>query len=190
MHDDDHLRWTELSRRPVAAHSLFQLHAAERVSTQGARGEFLILTAPDWVNVVAVTPNAAGEECFLMVRQYRHGAQTITTEFPAGLIEPGEDPRTAAERELLEETGFRAGRMRLIGEVSPNPAFMSNWCSTFLAEDLARVAEKQLDRLEQLDVVEVPVRRLQEQAGSGEFINSLVIVALLWYNRAKATGGV
>jgi len=186
MRDDEHLRWKELSRRRVTSHSLFDLHISERASTQGARGEFLILSAPDWVNVVAVVPDAAGEECFLMVRQYRHGANVITTEFPAGLIEAGEDPRAAALRELREETGYRAGRMTLIGKVSPNPAFMTNWCFTYLAEDLSRVGEKSLDELEQLEAVEVPVRLVREKIGTGELINSLVMVAFLWYTRARA----
>jgi 8-oxo-dGTP pyrophosphatase MutT (NUDIX family) len=190
MRDDEHLRWKELSRRRVTSQSLFDLHVSERASTQGARGEFLILSAPDWVNVVAVLPNAKGEECFLMVRQYRHGADTVTTEFPAGLVEPGEDPRAAAERELLEETGYRAGRMTLIGRVSPNPAFMTNWCSTYLAEDLVRVGEKSLDELEQLESLEIPVGVVKEKIGTGEFINSLVMVAFLWYTRARSTGQV
>ena len=190
MDHDELLRWKELSRRRVASHSLFDLQVAERVSTQGARGEFLILSAPDWVNVVAATRNGEGEECFLMVRQFRHGAETITTEFPAGLVEHGEDPRRAAERELLEETGRRAGRMTLIGSVSPNPAFMSNTCFTYLAEDLTNAGEKSLDPLEQLEAVEVPVRVVSRQIGTGELINSLVVVAFLWYTRARETGGV
>ena len=188
MHDDDALRWKELSRRRVTSHSLFDLHVAERESTQGARGEFLILHAPDWVNVVPVLSNEAGEECFLMVRQYRHGLDAITTEFPAGLIEPGEDPAQAAERELREETGHRAGRMTLLGRVSPNPAFMTNWCSTYLAEDLELLGEKSLDALEQLDAVTVPVREVESRMGTGEYINSLVMVALFWYTRRKAAG--
>jgi 8-oxo-dGTP pyrophosphatase MutT (NUDIX family) len=188
MRDDEHLRWKELSRRRVTSHHLFDLNLSERASTQGARGEFLILSAPDWVNVVAVLPNVKGEECFLMVRQYRHGADVITTEFPAGLVEPGEDPRVAAERELQEETGYSAGSMTLIGRVSPNPAFMTNWCFTYLAEDLNHVGEKTLDELEQLEAIEVPVRLVRERIGTGEFINSLVMVAFLWYTRVRKVG--
>jgi ADP-ribose diphosphatase len=186
MRDDHSLHWKELSRRRVTSHSLFDLHVSERESSRGARGEFLILDAPDWVNVVPVVPNAAGEECFLMVRQYRHGLGAITTEFPAGLIEEGEDPREAAERELREETGYRAARVTLLGRVSPNPAFMTNWCSTFLAEGLERAGEKDLDALEELDSIMIPVREVQDRMGTGEYINSLVMVAFLWYTRRKA----
>ena len=121
-----------------------------------------------------------------MVRQYRHGAEMVTTEFPAGLVEPGEDALRAAERELAEETGRRAGRMTLLGRVSPNPAFMTNWCTTFLAEDLVRVHDGALDALEDLDVLEVPVRAVEERIGTGELVNSLVMVALHWYARARA----
>ncbi len=188
MDRDELLRWKELSRRRISSHSLFDLQVSERASAQGARGEFLILAVPDWVNVVPVTRNAAGEECFLMVRQYRHGAETITTECPAGLVEQGENPRDAAERELREETGCRAGRVTLIGTVSPNPAFMTNRCFTYLAEDLARVGEKSLDALEQLEAVEVPVRFVEERIGTGELVNSLAVVAFLWYTRVRTTG--
>lgn len=181
---DKHLRWRELGRRHVTSHSLFSLHVSDRTSARGARGEFLVLEAPDWVNVVAVTRNGDGEDCFLMVRQFRHGAQMITTEFPAGLIEPGEDPMAAARRELEEETGYRAGKMTLIGKVSPNPAFMNNWCSTYLAEDLVQAGGKSLDELEELDVTEVPLRLFRERMGTGEYVNSLVIVAYLWYTQA------
>jgi 8-oxo-dGTP pyrophosphatase MutT (NUDIX family) len=181
----EHLLWEERSRKRVASCSLFDLYLSERSSTRGKRGEFCIVAAPDWVNVVPLTRNIEGEDCFLMVRQYRHGAEMITTEFPAGLVEPGEDPRAAAERELEEETGRRAGRMTLIGRVSPNPAFMTNWCSTYLAEELALVHAGKPDETEALDAIEVPVRAIGERMGTGELVNSLAIVAFLWYLRRK-----
>ena len=62
-----------------------------------------ILKAQDWVNVVALTP----EEKIVVVKQYRFGSREITTEIPAGIVEPEEDSKTAAMRELKEETGYR-----------------------------------------------------------------------------------
>ena len=78
----------------------------------------------DWVTVVA---ERGGE--FLTVRQLRHGIGREMTEFPCGMVEPGEAPRDAALRELEEETGVRPadpGSLRCMGGVYANPAFMTN----------------------------------------------------------------
>lgn len=185
MEDRRGLEWTERSRELIARSPIFGIWRSRRAAPDGREGEFWILEAADWVNVVAVTRDEAGEDCFLMVRQFRHGANLVTTEFPAGLVEPGEEPRHAAARELAEETGYRAGRLVELGRVRPNPAFMSNWCVTFLAEDLAKDGDPRPDRLERLEPRLVPVREVLRSAGSGEYVNSLVIVALAWYRRRE-----
>jgi 8-oxo-dGTP pyrophosphatase MutT (NUDIX family) len=183
---DAHLRWTELSRRRIASGGLFDLFAAERVSAAGRRGEFWILSARDWVNIVPVLRPAAGVPRFLMVRQYQHGAEQITTEFPAGLVEKGEDPTAAAARELREETGYRAGRLTLIGDLRPNPAFMTNRCYTFLAEDLEPAGRPALDELESLESLTLPIAHVEARAGQGELVNALTLVALMSYQRYLA----
>ncbi|MCX7028834.1 MAG: NUDIX hydrolase [Spirochaetes bacterium] len=182
---DARLRWTERTRELVARCGVFDLYRSHRAAPDGREGDFHVLEAPDWVNVVPVVNDPARGRCFLMVRQHRHGADLVTTEFPAGLVEPGEDPREAAERELAEETGRRAGRMTVIGRVAPNPAFMTNWCTTFLAEDLAPAPGAAQDALELLETRMVPERELFERAGTGEYVNSLVVVALAWFLRRE-----
>ncbi len=182
---DEHLRWSERSRELVARCGIFDLYRSRRADAGGREGVFHVLEAPDWVNVVPLVDDPDRGPCFLMVRQHRHGADLVTTEFPAGLVDPGEAALAAAERELAEETGHRAGRLTLLGRVSPNPAFMSNWCTTFLAEDLAPVEGACLDELERLEVRRVPVGELVERAGTGEYVNSLVLVALALYQRRE-----
>jgi 8-oxo-dGTP pyrophosphatase MutT (NUDIX family) len=167
----------------LASCSIFDLIQTRSSAADGTSGDFYILSASDWVNVVPVIRGAEGEPYFLMVRQYRHGAAQVTTEFPAGIVNRGETPREAAERELAEETGRTAGRVTLLGKVAPNPAFMNNWCHTYLAEDLSAPGEKSLDHLENLETVEVPLRDVEKGVGSGELVNSLVMVALFWYIR-------
>jgi 8-oxo-dGTP pyrophosphatase MutT (NUDIX family) len=177
----DPLAWRERSRSTVARCGIFDLIRAERSAVDGRRGSFYVLEAPEWVNVVPVLPG----ERFLMVRQYRQGIQRTTVEFPAGLAEAGEPPLRAAARELEEETGRRASTLRPIGRIAPGPAFMNNWCSTFCAEDLSPPGPARPDELEQLEVVEVALAELAEKIGTGEFVNSMTVVAWNWYLRSR-----
>jgi len=183
---DAHLGWGEHARRRIASCALFELYAVERTSARGKTGEFWVLDAPDWVNVVPVTTTADGEPALIMVRQFRHGAELITTEFPAGLVEPGEDPAAAAARELEEETGCRAGRLTPLNTVLPNPAFMNNRSYTFLAEDLTRIGGTKLDELEALEPRIVPVAEIERNLGTGEYVNALTVLGFLWYRSRGA----
>jgi ADP-ribose pyrophosphatase len=178
---DAHLSWTERSRELLLRCGIFDVYRSHRAAPDGREGDFHVLEAADWVNVIPLVREPGREPCFLMVRQHRHGVDRVTTEFPAGLVEPGEDPQDAAARELAEETGQRAARMTPIGRVAPNPAFMTNWCTTFLAEDLAPAPGADRDELELLETTSVPVSELMVRAGTGEYVNSLVVVGLAWF---------
>lgn len=76
----------------------------------------------------------------LCVRQYRHAIGDWLIEIPAGRLEANEDPLLAAQRELEEETGYRAGRWSQLQPFFPAPGFCSEWMHMFRAEDLQPVA--------------------------------------------------
>ena len=181
---EDPLLWRERGRALVARCGIFDLIRAQRVARDGRPGSFYVLEAPGWVNVVPVLPGGR----FLMVRQYRQGLERITLEFPAGLVEAGEEPARAASRELEEETGRRADSLKPIGRVAANPAFMNNWCSTFCAEGLGEAGAMRPDELEHIEVVEVARAELAEKIGTGEFVNSMTVVAWCWYLRYRGKG--
>jgi len=176
------LTWRELARERLQSCGVFEVYRSRRRAQDGREADFFILDAPDWVNVV---PVLADGESLLMVRQYRQGAEALTVEFPAGLIEAGETPQAAARRELAEETGYAAGSLRPIGTIAPNPAFMSNRCHTFLAEDLRAGGSQELDALELLEVVRVPLAELQERIGEPPYLNAMTALALCWYLRSR-----
>jgi ADP-ribose pyrophosphatase len=186
---DDRLLWREIEARLVRRCGIFDLYESRRRAAGGREGVFHLLQAPDWVNVVPVLRDESGKACFLMVKQYRQGICDITVEFPAGLVEDGEPPEAAAARELFEETGYRAGSLKAIGLINPNPAFMSNRSHTFLAEGLFPDAEwgpDKADELELLDVLRVPVEELLAGIGRGPYYNSMTALALYWFERETA----
>jgi 8-oxo-dGTP pyrophosphatase MutT (NUDIX family) len=134
----------------------------------------LVLATPDWVNVVART--AAGR--FVVVRQWRFGTRTVTTEIPGGVVDPGEEHRAAAERELREESGYTAPRWTYLGCVEPNPAFQDNLCHHWLAADAERTHALELDPGEDIAVAELEEDALRAAIAAGEVRHSLVLCAL------------
>ncbi|MFQ3621393.1 MAG: NUDIX hydrolase [Spirochaetales bacterium] len=187
MHSSQHahLIWKELSRKVVFPTHIFQLVEVQRVNQEGKQGTFYLIQSPDWVNVIPILQNEQGQECFLMVRQYRQGSNSLTLEFPGGLIDPGETPLEAAVRELREETGYEAESIEFLGKIQPNPAIMTNWCSTFLARGLRKTCEQDLDEHELVDYELIPLEELEQNMGTGIHIHAIMVVALFWYQRWK-----
>jgi 8-oxo-dGTP pyrophosphatase MutT (NUDIX family) len=158
----------------VSDHVIFRLHQdLYQVLPERAERDFVRIEAPDWVNVIPVTDD--GQVVF--VRQYRHGVRHVTLEVPGGMIDPGEDPQASALREVEEETGYRAGSVRSLGYVWPNPAIQTNRCYSFLAEGAHRAVDPRPETFERIEVVTHPLERVPELIASGEIRHSLVIVA-------------
>lgn len=137
------------------------------------RGEFFVIDAPDWVNVIAVTD----DDRVLMIEQFRHGIEEITVEIPGGAVDPGEDPLTAGLRELREETGYGGGRAELIGVVTPNPALMDNRCHTVLVRGVERQGDAQLEGFEEIRTWLAPLADVPEMIRSRRITHALVIAA-------------
>lgn len=113
-----------------------------------------------------------------LIRQYRHPAQDILWEIPAGRIDAGEDPETCARRELEEEAGFIAGKMRKLSAFLTTPGFCSEVLHIYLATNLTRCGQR-LDHDEYLEVVKLPFKDALDMVFSGEIIDGKTMIALL-----------
>lgn len=180
--DYRHLGWKEIDRTVKAECGIFDVYSVRRSDDKGRSGSFVLIDAPDWVTVIPLT-RIAGRDHVLMVRQYRHGSGEITLEFPAGAVNRGEDPAATARRELLEETGYRAGSIECLGHVSPNPAFMNNSVYTFVAADLEAVQGQTLDQHEIVDVEPVPLDEVMDRMGHPPYTNGIMMISLAWFIR-------
>ena len=140
----------------------------------GRAHPFYRIGSPDWVNVVALTP----EDDLVLVRQFRQGSRIVTLEIPGGLIDPGESPEQAGARELLEETGFRAGRIESLGTLSPNPALFDNRVHMQVALDCVQVDEIRNESTEHTTVELLPVERLREVVQAIGIDHALAVAAL------------
>jgi len=175
-------KWKRLGRRELLSCPVFTVAERRNEGPGGRLGSFIVVEAPDWATVVPVLWRE-GEAFFLMVRQYRHGSDEVSVEFPGGVIEEGEEPAAAAARELKEETGYAAASLRLAGSVSPNPAFMTNSFHVFLAEGLELVGATSLDEHEVVDAFLVSAREVRAQMGRGMYSHALMAAALFLADR-------
>jgi len=179
--DDSRLLWTEKSRRKLLETPIFDVNSIERESTDGRKGTFVEIATPQWINVIPVFTGTDGKRYFVMERQFRHGSQTVTLEFPAGLVEDGEDPKEAALRELLEETGIKAGKLTQTGLLNPNSAFMCTKGYFFVAEDLEYTGERHFDANEEIEAVTISEAEVFERMGKGEMDNGIMVVSAFLY---------
>ncbi|MCX5745227.1 MAG: NUDIX hydrolase [Proteobacteria bacterium] len=170
----DDLRWKLGVRTPGNDYRIFKTGFVDATHPRvtGTK-RFSLIEAVDWVNVIALT----ADDRVVLIRQYRPGTDAVCVEIPGGMIDPGEDPRTAAARELVEETGYVAPVWTQIGKVAPNPAIMNNFLFTFLAVDAEPTGARALDGSEVIDVETATLHEVRGMLRDGTIDHALVVAA-------------
>ena len=174
--------WKREGERVLATTKVLELRNVHYVHpVRGTQRDFVVAHAPDWVNVVALTP----EGRIVLVNQFRFGANALSLEIPGGVIERGEEPLAAGLRELLEETGYGGGSARLLGRVRPNPAIMDNRCHFVLVEGAVPSGPMNWDHDEEIEVSTAPSGDVLAWARSGRISHSLSVAALMHFEGAR-----
>jgi ADP-ribose pyrophosphatase len=131
------------------------------------------LRLSDYVAILAVT----ADQRVLCVRQYRPAVERYTLELPSGLIDPGESPGETALRELLEETGYQAGTVEVLGPMLPDTGRLGNRIWACVADGLQRVDGREPEA--GLEVVSFPVPELLSAIVDGRFDHALHVAVIL-----------
>ncbi len=178
--------WEKLGRKVVADHRIFQICTQRlRSPRTGQEHDYVILDAPAWVNVIALTP--ARE--LVMIEQYRAGSDTVELEIPGGMMDLEDaDPVAAGARELREETGYEGSAARLLGRILPNPAIQNNVCHTVIIEACELKHPTEFDSGEDLVTRLVPAAEIPRLLSSGKIQHALVFVALCQFEAAQREG--
>ena len=185
---DSPARWERGTPRIIAKTRILSLQSVPfHHRRRGTQRDFVVVAAPDWVNVLAHTC----DDRLVLVNQFRYGIDATSWEIPGGVIEAGEDPVAAGVRELEEETGYTGTGARLLASVHPNPAFMANRCHLVLVEGCRLTSPVAWDSDEEIEVAAMPVAEVFALARGGGITHSLVLDALFFFEpiwRAKAAG--
>ncbi len=134
---------------------------------------YYVIEDHDWCHVFAVRDDGR----IGIVRQYRPAAEVFCLELPGGIIDPGEDPLTAARRELQEELGATATEWITLRTTYPNPARQTNRIHLFVARGVACDGTQSLDPNEEVDALFLTEAEIREAIASGEFTQGLHIAS-------------
>jgi ADP-ribose pyrophosphatase len=140
------------------------------------------------VREVCVHPGAVvvvpvlDENTILLIRNNRHAVGQILIELPAGTLEKGEPPMNCGGRELLEETGYLAGRMKPIGNFFTSPGILSEKIYAFAAYDLER-RKASLEEGEEIELMTAGLDEAISMIRDGQIRDGKTIAALMMFDR-------
>tara|TARA_B100000749_G_scaffold246891_1_gene210047 strand:+ start:2492 stop:3166 length:675 start_codon:yes stop_codon:yes gene_type:complete len=172
---DDQLEWQKVRSEPGPDLGILNVRFDWlKHPTEDRILKRLVLESVDWINVVALTEDGRS----VMVEQYRFGVGSCTLETPGGMVDSGETPLQAAQRELKEETGYSGGRWKSLGAVQPNPAIHSHLCHHFLAEGVTKNDSQDLGQGEAIAVHLYTIDQVRSAIVDGSLSHVLAISAL------------
>ena len=175
---DDELRpWRVTATKQIVRDRWINLRADTCVTAAGAEiTPYYVLQPDDWTHVIAVD----AEQRAVMIRQYRHGIGREQLELPGGIIDPSDaSPAAAAERELLEETGYGCGPLIAAGTFSPNPATHANRVHVFVARDARPVQAPAREPGETMRNELLPLTELEHCMLDGRLESAIQIAAVV-----------
>jgi ADP-ribose pyrophosphatase len=174
-----------VSSRTVYRGPVFTVSTDHVEEPNGVRARRDVIHHSGSVVVLAVDDSAATPRV-LLERQYRHAASDYLWELPAGRIDPGEHELKAAQRELLEETGYTATHWRRILKFYASPGFVAETMSVFLATGL-RAGEAQPEEDEVIYKRMVPLPAAVRMVMGGTIRDAKTISSVLWLDHVSRT---
>ena len=164
-------RWKRKNRQELIKDQWISVYADECELPDGhVVAPFYVIEEKDWVQIVAIDANGS----ILLTRLYRYPTDWLGWELPCGGIDAGEDPLSAAKRELKEETGYVAAKCQQIGvPLYPNPARQTNRVYSFVATDLTQAGPQSLDTTEDIEFEFVSTTEVMNRISNGDFRHAL-----------------
>ncbi|MFH0909789.1 MAG: NUDIX hydrolase [bacterium] len=166
-----------LTSKTVFSGKLLRFEVQDVELENGQKAYRELIRHPGAVAVLARAPDGR----FVFVRQFRKAVEKIMIEVIAGILEPGEQPQTAAHRELKEETGYDAEKLSHLGRVYPSPGYVDEAIDVYFADLAVGPGPKNPDWDECLEVVMMPAAEFEAMVRSGGVQDAKTLAAWAMY---------
>ena len=173
--------WKTMSTRPIYQNRWLSLREDLVELPNGRTTIYGVVSCGECVGVLPFLDS----ETVLMVRQYRYVVGRTTWEMPTGGVHAGESVEEAAQRELAEETGYRAGRLTHVNTYHTSKSVMDETAHLFLGDEMVKLALP-ADETEFIEILPVSFREVLGRVLSGEIVDSMTIIAVLHAARMKS----
>jgi len=175
-----------LSSTVVFECPLFRIHHDKLIEPGGKPSERDVIRHNGSVVILALDNSKSKKDPWVVLeRQYRHAANQYLWELPAGKLEPGEDPLAGAQRELEEETGYRAKKWRPLVRYYASPGFLGEAMLVYLAEGLI-AGDAHPEEDEEIELRLVRLSDLLKMIDKGVILDGKTITSILLYARRLA----
>ncbi len=145
-------------------------------------GMSVVRDVVDFGESVVILPKHG--DSIIMIRQYRPAVGKWIYELPAGVVEEGEDPVVTAERELVEETGYKPKRIDRLFSMYLSPGYSNEYMYSFLAWDLEYIGARP-EEGEEIKVLKMGLDKVVNMIYTGEIIDAKTIATVLYYVYGK-----
>jgi ADP-ribose pyrophosphatase len=167
---------TILSSEKVYQGRILDVALEKHAMPNGRQSNFEIIRHPGGAAVLPVFPDGQ----VLLIQQFRPAIGAMVYEIPAGRLEPNESPRECAGRELIEEVGYCASQITLLGGCWSTVGFCDEYIYLFLCKGLT-VSEQALEPDEVIELCPMPLGEALQKVNNGDILDSKTQLALLRY---------
>lgn len=165
---------------------IFSVYTEEIQEPNGVQATRDVVRHNGSVVVLAVDETTdPSDPLIVLEQQFRHAANQYLFELPAGRVDPGETTRHAAERELIEETGYRAAHWDTLVKYYASPGFVAEWMEIYLATGIT-TGEAEPEDDEKIDTYLVPLSQVLQMIDEGRIHDGKTLIGVMLYARRHA----
>ncbi len=179
-------RATVLSSEVMFQGPLFRVLHDKLIEPDGRRNERDVIRHDGSVVILAIDDSKSKRDPWIvMERQYRYAANRYLWELPAGKLDPGEEPLAGAQRELAEETGYKAKKWQPLVEYYPSPGFLGESMKVFLAKGL-QAGDARPEEDEEIEFRLVKLKDVLKMIDRVAILDGKTLTSVLLYARKQA----